>query len=229
VSGVGNRRAAAVFLGCAAIALVIFSCTNGPPKIVQTFWQLNLVNDVVSGQRYERLTVFVHLDDQVDLSDLDALYVLNDTAELFWKIDQSNWIVEKEDGETWIGTNNIRSADGNELPRGTYRILLSNLAGERTPGEIFVGSEKRDLADAVFPKLAISAGTVEIRSPYSEQSIWVYDESGKLLAARAVSSASATLHGLVSNDASFRTIAKLYAYGYDKSCGCGMLSGPYAP
>ena len=221
------RMHSALAAGCLAIiALFTVSCTVTPPKIVQTFWQLNLVRNPTSRLSHESLSLFVHVVDGGGIGDLDSIYLVNDQRELYWRLDSSNWQHRDENGELWVGSNSIEMSDRSVLPRGKYRVLLSNLAGVRATDEIFVSALKLDSARASFPTLAVTGNSIQVGGAVPRTTIWLYDPSGRLIGSRRETAGTFSIENLLGAGKSATVPFSLYAYAYDKSCGCGLISGP---
>ncbi len=209
--------------------ILLASCSTSPPKIAETFWQLNLVRNPDTGHTHEALSLFLHVTDENGLSDLDSIYLLNDSEELYWRLDSSNWQHSERDGELWVGSNSIEMPNRSPLPRGKYRVLLSNLAGERVSDDIYVSADQLNPAKTGFPKLTIANGRVELRSGPPDSSLWIYNGIGQLVGQRRLSGSLPVSSLLPSNERGRNGSPTLYAYAYDKSCGCGLVSGPYHP
>ncbi|HUX21072.1 MAG TPA: hypothetical protein VMW69_07510 [Spirochaetia bacterium] len=220
------RRSLILTAGCAAVLLLAASCSTSPPKIAQTFWQLNLVRNPATDRSHESLSLFLHVTDDNGLNDLDLIYLINDATELYWRLQPSNWQVLDENGEQWVGSNSIEMPDLSALPRGGYRVLLSNLAGERVTDDIFVSAERLNAAGDGFPEISISGGKVTVRKSPFEPVLWLFNPSGRLVGTRR-GSGTYPATSLVPSGGQGSIPLTLYAYAYDKNCGCGLISGPY--
>jgi hypothetical protein len=215
--------------GCLAIiALFAVSCTVTPLKIVQTFWQLNLVRNPTTRVSHESLSLFVHVSDSDGIADLDSIYLVNDQRELYWHLDSSNWQYRDENEELWVGSNTIEMPDRSPLPRGKYRVLVSNLAGVRITAEIFVSALKLDAARVSFPALAIVGNSIQVASAVPRTTVWLYSPSGRLIGSRRETGGEFSIASLLGGAKASTTPFSLYAYAYEKSCGCGLITGPYS-
>lgn len=214
--------------GLVFATLLVVSCSTTPPKILQTFWQVDLVRNPSSGVTHERLSLFVQLGESGTLSDLSSIYLMNDASELYWRLGPSNWQTSKREGELWVGSNEIQTPDGAPLPRGKYRILVTNVAGERARGDIFVSSDELNPKGAPFPSLTISGTHIRIHATLPETSLWLYNDAGHLLGAHRGSGGEVELGSLLPHGRPPQSAIHLYAYSYDQSCGCGLMEGPYS-
>lgn len=218
-------RKVALF-AAAALFVVLTSCSTAPPQILQTFWQVTYVHDRIAGTSYERLSLFLHVSIPDGISDLDSIYVLNDKAQLYWKLTPVDWVSSDQSGELWVGSNRIEMPDRSDLPSGSYRVILSNLAGERALGDFFISAEKLNPKTAPFPVASVSNGEITVQSTLSDVWLWVYDLAGQLVGAQKLQSAPVSLQSLLPSGLAGSSY-KIYAYGFDPSCGCGLLSGPW--
>lgn len=212
----------------AAAAMIAVSCSTTPPTIAETFWQVNLVRSPTQGDVQERLSLFVHVSDSEGISDLSSIYLLSDSSELYWRIDPSNWQSRDANGELWVGSNYLEMPDGSAIPRGKYRVLLSNLAGERATSDIFISTERVSLSHAPFPKLSIAGDVVRVTSRFARTTLWLYNDIGDVVGSQQGAETEVPMTALLprGNRATFN--GNLYAYAYDQSCGCGLIDGPYA-
>ena len=64
-------------------------------------------HDPTTGANAETLGVFLVASDPDGMENLSAFYVINDDAELFWKVDSATWVTSTAEGETWIGTSSL--------------------------------------------------------------------------------------------------------------------------
>ena len=209
------------------LLLLLASCSTSPPKIAETFWQLNLVRNPESGATHESLSLFLHVTDENGLSDLDSIYLLSDSDELYWRLDSSNWQHSEKNGELWVGSNSIEMPNRSALPRGKYRVLLSNLAGERVDDSIYVSADHLNPGKTGFPTLKIGGGRVELGGGPPDSTLWIYNGVGQLVGQRSLTGSYPVSSLLPSNERGGTSAPTLYAYAYDKSCGCGLITGPY--
>ncbi|GAH50406.1 unnamed protein product [marine sediment metagenome] len=105
-------------------------CTGKPPEIMRVFRQINLINDREQNIIYQSLSLFVQASDPDGFEDIEEIYIINDSEELFWRIDSESWIKTDSGDEIWIGSNSICMPDGSPLLKGEYRILLQDIGGD---------------------------------------------------------------------------------------------------
>ncbi len=141
----------------------------------------SLKNGTVQG-RY--ISFFVAVSDEDGPKDIDALYVIQDKAELFWKYDSSTWSEKQIGSERWIGSNSLQMPDNSEFPPGTYRLLVVDSGGERDEREVYLPAYTPPPA---VPEILLSKdGTVSIRSPYGENYLWLRDKTLQVVKAMKV-------------------------------------------
>ena len=115
----------------AALAMLLSSaCAVNPPGMASETHRL-LVVGLGPGARSERLSVFFAVSDKDGLGDLERLVIAHDESELAWTLTPDSWQVLEEGARIFIGSNGLAPPDGTPLPRGPYRAMLYDLAGER--------------------------------------------------------------------------------------------------
>jgi hypothetical protein len=125
-------RAVAAALGA---LIVLAGCTGKPPTISRVFARAIYVHDTASGRNSETLGVFLVANDPEGLENLGAFYVINDDAELFWKVESGAWATSTAEGEKWIGSTSLFMPGSARLPAGPYRVVLQDVGGDIVPSE----------------------------------------------------------------------------------------------
>lgn len=220
----GARLLAAIVV--AAAGLAVSSCSTTPPEIAQTFWQLNLVHNPQTGASHERLSFFVQVANTNGVSDLGSIYLLEDKSEIYWRLDPSNWDTSNRNGELWVGSNFLRMPGASPIPRGSYRVLVNNLAGERATGSIFVSADHLEASKVSFPTVSQKGGRVTVEGRGGDTALWLYNLEGSFLGSRPKHPAGYPIASLSAGQGRSVQLT-VYAYEYDKSCGCGLVNGPY--
>jgi hypothetical protein len=161
----------AIFLLC---LLFPVACTRTEPELSYAVMRLVYLRE--SGVVKERFSLFVIAADEDGIENLDALYLYHDREGLRWHISERDWISVQEDTNTWLGSRSIAMIDDEPLPRGAYRVVLVNKAGEEaTRGVTF---DPPALPRFPFPSLHIVDGTYTIDSQYPANYFLGYDDQG---------------------------------------------------
>ncbi|HUI69877.1 MAG TPA: hypothetical protein VL354_05105 [Spirochaetia bacterium] len=215
----------------ATVALVLLaSCSNKPPVISRVYARVVYQHDVVSGATTEGLSVFLVASDPDGMENLSSFYVINDDAELFWKVDNTSWVSSTAEGETWIGSNNLTMPGSQEVPAGSYRVLLQNAGGDTTEESFSVGSRDISAAQAAYPSASVHGDAIHVTGPYDSYDVWTYGKDGKFVVSFPVTrkapdldvrKMSATSPALAQGF-SFRVFAN------NAKGGFGVLVGPYS-
>ena len=151
------------------------SCSKGEPRIPYGF--MDIVYYPGKGMPEERYSFFVMCEDDDGLENLSELYLYHDMLGLRWIINSEDWIQHTEDGKSWVGSRSIAMPDGLPLPRGQFRAVLFNKAGEKTERKFtFDGPEHSPFP---FPFLSVSEGVYRIDSRYPLNQLVCYDQQGK--------------------------------------------------
>ncbi|MCK5198132.1 MAG: hypothetical protein KAR21_07265, partial [Spirochaetales bacterium] len=93
------------------------------PEIGQVVWQINFLRTPLESFGHQELSVFVLVEDEDGIGDIESIYLIHDESELFWKLNPDSWKHKVLGGKNWIGSNSIRMGDSSSLPAGNYRLL----------------------------------------------------------------------------------------------------------
>lgn len=220
-----GRMRLRLLLCCLAVATAVLSCTGSPPEILQDHADVYLFRDRTLATAYERLTFFVSARDEDGFEDIETLYLVHDEERLHWAVDADRWQREEREEETWIGRNDIQMADYSSMPRGPYRVLLLDAAGERDQREIRITRPEVPPAAVDFPDLALENNRLIVDSIHAGHTLHAFDAAGNLTASRDLAGSVLAVTDLVGQaDLSQFTI---YLYTFDEENQIPLLSGPY--
>lgn len=214
--------------GVAGLLCLLAACEVAAPEAHELFWKRVVFADLRQGRTYETLTLFARVSDADGLDDLDALYVMNDDAQLFWRLTPEVWVVDRSDSGTWIGSTALAMPSDEPLPAGVYRVIVQDIAGQ-TAEESFrvtgsTGPEARRHVEAI--DVAIDANELTVTGPFASYEVWLYGSAGTRVAAAAfaerIDLESALPEGMRADE------LLLYVYAEPPDDGSGYLSGPYA-
>ena len=188
------------------------------------------MHDTRSGANSETLGVFLVASDPDGEENLSAFYVINDDAELFWKVDNSSWVSITAEGETWIGTTSLGIPRSATLPSGSYRVVLQTHGGDTVEDTFTLPPRTESAEEAAYPTATVANGTVKIAGPARAYEIWVYDKGDRFMASvpapgrhPSVPVKSLAAASGLQDNFSFRV------YALNAEGGYGVLAGPYAP
>jgi hypothetical protein len=129
-----------------------------------------------SGIVKERFSFFVIANDEDGIENLADLYLYHDREGLRWRLSEKDWITVQQENSTWIGSRSIAMLDDETLPRGQYRAVLVNKAGEQAARNITFDPPPEPRF--AFPALTISDGNYTVVSRYPANYFIGYDEQG---------------------------------------------------
>ncbi|MDR0323593.1 MAG: hypothetical protein LBI12_03995 [Treponema sp.] len=204
-----TTRFLAVFF-CLSILVLLFSCTNSKPEITYGFLQLVLYQSDTGPRENYSFFIIAHDDDGIE--NLDELYLFHDREQLRWQIKSNEWVYHTQDGRNWIGTRSITTADG-ALPRGTYRAVLVNKAGESTERHFTFDGNVR----FPFPEIEVNDRAYMVRSSWPVNRLVCYDNTGNYISTVELQSLSGNLSDLRLS-ANARSVA-LWAEDTANFCG----------
>lgn len=207
------------------ILTALAGCSGKPPELRTVSYQLNLFKPDAAEPEgghapFEKLSVFAQVVDEDGIKNLDTLYVIEDGAGLFWKLTPAGWVEREQGGDTWIGTNGIRMADFSPLPRGKYRLLITDKGGERVEREFMLTSGVPD--PARLPRLSVSAGEISIRSAFEKTVLYVLDRSENSFKTIPVNPGTYTLSSVITGGEVSRTYSFLLS-AYDRERNVGLI------
>lgn len=214
--------------GVAGLLCLLAACEVAAPEAHELFWKRVVFADLRQGRTYETLTLFARVSDADGLEDLDGLYVMNDQAQLFWRLTPETWVVDRSVSGTWIGSTALAMPADEPLPAGIYRVIVQDIAGQ-TAEESFrvtdsTGPEARRQVEAI--DVAIDANELTITGPFASYEVWLYGSDGSRVAAWAfaerIDLESALPEGILADE------LLLYVYAEPPDDGSGYLTGPYA-
>lgn len=201
------------------------SCSGSVPQIGQIVWQINFVKAPGKAEVLPTLSLFVLIEDEDGISDIDSVYIIHEESELFWVLDSDSWILNMLSGKNWIGSNSLSMNNYSTLPDGKYRILVIDKAGERDSLQINISSDILTLNNnIIFPRLIIGSDIL-IESGFSENTLRIYDESMNLLKNLKIESGKIN-RSIISNDTN-NTAHWICIYSFNQQTGTGLVQGPY--
>ncbi|HSV55528.1 MAG TPA: hypothetical protein VLH39_00280, partial [Magnetospirillaceae bacterium] len=135
-----------------AVSLLAASCSGHVPELGGVEFRLAVRPPAPGGGRgAEQLAVFVAARDKDGFRDLAALHILHDVEELLWTLTPETWTRGDLGKETWIGATGLSVPEVGTLPRGLYRVILEDLAGDSDTISFTLGSGLE--RGAAFPTL----------------------------------------------------------------------------
>jgi hypothetical protein len=214
-------------VGVVTALAVIVSCTGAAPEILQDHAEVYLYRNRDLEVSYERMAFFLSARDEDGFEDIETLYLIHDEARRYWVVDADRWQSKEREEETWIGRNDIQMADYTSLPRGRYRVLLMDAAGERDEQEIRVATPAVPTSAVQFPDLRLDEDRFIIDSRHQSHTIHAFDAAGNLVVSREVGSRVVPLSDVVGANPDALRGFTLYLYAFDQENQVPLLIGPY--
>lgn len=208
-----------------AVALLV-GCAGKPPEIARVYARIVYQHSEAGASA--SLSVFMVASDPDGMEDLSAFYVINDDAELFWKVDSTAWIKATADGETWIGTNSLTMPSGAPVPGGTYRAVLEDAGGDTTEMTFTVPAPGSPPAQAVYPTASVAGDLIRVSGPFPSYEIWTYGPDGSFVASFPIPDPSKALDipRMITASPVLAQGFTFRAYAYNDRGGYGVLSDP---
>jgi hypothetical protein len=174
------------------INLNLLSCSRSAPQIQNYTWKLIYHED--DGDIKEQLSLFVLAQDEDGNEDLDSLYIINDEQQLYWRLSSKDWSTKGKDNLLWVGSHNLSMVDGTPLPRGLYRLILTDQGGDQA--EKTIGFDAPLQSHYPFPQLKIQGDTFSVASLYPKNTLLCYDVDGNMVRSLPLASLTGNLKGL---------------------------------
>jgi hypothetical protein len=203
------------------------ACSDSPPEIMQISWQVMLFNDRESGFSYQKLSLFVNIEDEDGIKDIGALYLIHEAKELFWSLDESNWEMTEKGNATWIGSNAFTMPSAEPFPTGKYRVYLEDLSGQSDETFIYISNDNINTEQVTFPDAYLDGDKIYIKGTYENYELWVYDENNRFVAAFPVDKNGIKTEVITTRDSSLNNNFIYYAYAVHEKKVFGILNGPY--
>lgn len=229
----GVQYPAALLCTLVVCALLVFSsCSGQPPELAQLFWQLNVVRNIEDSSQYEELSLFVHAEDPDGIEDIDRVELLHTDQELLWSLSSSEWRIVEREGASWIGTAGLRSASARKLPRGEYRVRLSDKAGESDETSFIISAALNGLqgegpVGGRFPRAQVTRDAVQLTAEPAELLISLYDSEGVFIRSELVETSAGGSVSISNWPARWPGARSMWLQQYDAARGFGLVSGPY--
>lgn len=208
---------------------MLAGCSGKPPVLSRVFGRVIYVHDSATNTDSETLGVFLVASDPDGMENLSAFFVINDEAELFWKVDSTSWVTSSAEGETWIGTTSLTMPGATPIPPGEYRVLLQANGGATVEDTLTVPSRTVSAADAKYPTAVIENGLIRVSGAAAGHEIWVYGKDGKFAGAFPSAGVSKPV-SVQAIEASVPSLAGGFTFrvfAWNAAAGYGVLSGSY--
>ena len=208
---------------------MLAGCSGKPPVLSRVFDRVIYVHDSATNTDSETLGVFLVASDPDGMENLSAFFVINDEAELFWKVDSTSWVTSSAEGETWIGTTSLTMPGATPIPPGVYRVLLQANGGATVEDTLTVPSRTVSAADAKYPTAVIENGLIRVSGAAAGHEIWVYGKDGKFAGAFPSAGVSKPV-SVQAIEASVPSLAGGFTFrvfAWNAAAGYGVLSGSY--
>jgi hypothetical protein len=217
---VGRVPAHLAFAALSSLLLFV-SCGVKPPELSSIEWRVE-TRPSDKGTRYESLSVFASIKDESGLDNVETIWIVDDDDALAWKLTSADWTKPPQGSPDWIGGSSLATPDLGPVPRGKYRFVTIDAAGQRTELSFVVGG--------AFPakkapeiSYAPSAGQLSVRSEWTETLVLAFDAAGVFLRSATAPDKAESLADLLGDDCAERT-ALVSAYGYEPAIKMGAFS-----
>jgi len=215
-----HRAWAAAVLTAAALSV---SCSGHAPELAAVEYRLALRPLDPRGTRVsEQLAVFAAARDEDGFKDIAALHILHDQSEYLWTFTPETWTRNDRNKEIWLGGTGLSVPDFGALPRGLYRVVLEDLAGDSDEASFSLGPGLE--TGASFPAIRRTGDSVSVVSRYARTELLFLDASGVLLRTVDAPRVPELLDRLYGSAAWREESKSLAAYAYDAERNLGIYS-----
>lgn len=213
----------------AAALLLAAGCSGKPPVLSRVFGRVIYLHDSASNTNSETLGVYLVASDPDGMENLSAFYVIDDDAELFWKVDSSSWVTSTAEGETWIGTTSLAMPGAAPVPAGQYRVVLQAKGSATVEETLAVPSRSVSAADAKYPTAVVENGFIKVSGVPAGYEIWTYGKDGKFAGTYSPAGAAGpfSVQSIAASSAALSGGFTFRVFSWNASAGYGVLSGSY--
>ena len=201
--------------------MVLGACSGKPPVLSRVMGRVIYVHDSATNTNRQTLGVYLVASDPDGMENLSAFYVINDDAQLFWKVDSSSWVSATAEGESWIGTSSLSMPGSTSIPPGVYRVVLQANGGATVEDTFTVPTLEVSADKAHYPTAAVDGTQIKVSGASGPFEIWVYGKDGRFLGAAAETAPTVSPADLPQNGSTFRVFI------WNATAGYGVLSGMY--
>jgi hypothetical protein len=163
------------------LVFLFFSCSGEPPQLLESWWQLNLIDDTATGDTVQALSFFLHAEDEDGEDDMDQIYLIHDDLQLLWSIPLEKWSAFTDQGVKWIGFNRLLAPGDGVFPEGNYRVLLIDIGGERDESSFYLRNNIPEKDEIILPEMSYDNNNFSIMSEFPKFQLWFYDGEGQLI------------------------------------------------
>jgi hypothetical protein len=137
---------------------------------------LKLVYQQIEGKVVPSFTFFAIVKDEDGPEDFSEMRLYNDAEGLMWLLTNEDWTVLEEQGKTWIGSKTLVMSEGELMPSGQFRVVITDKSGET--GETTFGFDTPSDSPYRFPTLTVSEENYRITSGYPDNYFLMYYQDG---------------------------------------------------
>lgn len=191
------------------------------PEVAAVEWRLETRPDE-HGARYESLSVFGSIKDEDGIDNIAEIWIVQDDSAFAWMLSSADWIKGQDGSDDWIGGSSLATPEFGPLPRGGYRFIAVDAAGQKAELRFSVAATA---PDKPAPSLSYSAadGRLSVQSDWTETLVLAFDSAGILLGSVAAPASQSSLAELFGSDKADRA-ALIGAYGYEPELKVGAFS-----
>jgi hypothetical protein len=204
-----------------AVVAFVVGCSVSPPVFMSVGAHLIVVAVDPDGGKEERLSIFASVSDKDGVDDIEYLYIVHDEEELNWTLTVDEWQRSDEGSSVWLGANSL-DAPGPDIPRGAYRVVLVDKAGERAERTFLLNAPETSIY--AVPALRLAGTDIVLDSAYSINTAFFFDSGGNVVLTAPLSQGTTVLDALWPKG-QWRTGSDyIAAYGYDPKAETGFFS-----
>lgn len=209
------------------LLFILMSCSRNEPRINSIFHQFNLQQNTELNKIEKKLSLFVQVQDEDGLSDIDSIYILNDQNDFFWTLKSDQWFMTQREGQDWIGSNSLVFPDNYDFSARNFRILCEDLSGAYAESSFTLSLPENINPSLVYPSVKFDSNSIKVISPVAEPMLWTYDLENNFVAYFPVPREGVNINTITSRKSSLREGFDYTLYYYSDEFKIGVLSGPY--
>ncbi|MCX7787933.1 MAG: hypothetical protein N2442_09580 [Spirochaetes bacterium] len=207
------------------VSILLFSCSGRYPRIHDVRYRIIILQGPNDTTPQETLSLALDITDEDGIEDLEAVALVQDAEELYWKIRRDQWEWKPFAGGKWLVCSGLLSQPGRPFPRGGYRVVVTDLAGYRAEREFSLSAEP---FRGTFPSIQKKGGMLVLYPGSGSTLLVLTSSTGSTLGSFPLKRGENSLQPILASPAIRTQVKEFFLYS-KTSDGDGPIwvKGPY--
>lgn len=210
----------------ALVFILVFpfsSCSGAYPRIHDIRYKVVLLQGANEAPPQESLSLALDVTDEDGIEDLEAVALVQDAEELYWKIQRDQWEWKPFGGGKWLVCSGLLSRPGKPFPRGEYRVMVTDMAGYQAERAFALRAESSKI---IFPSIEKKDGKLVLKRGSGPTLLVFTSSTGAILGSFPLKEGENSLEQILTSP-TIRTQAKEFFLYSKEGEGPILVKGPY--